>query len=246
MINRMKSPYATRRASLGLERLEDRVTPSWAGTPPAQITPPTGALVVTLDSQTGDAAGTGYNYYGENDFVRFTTTVAGSYVFRASTPNSRMDTVIGVFSAGGARLGFNDDISTTNTDSQLTLTSPTLSANQTYYFGITRYTGSYGGAYTWSIDGPSAAPPGPTDDSYEENDTRAQASDLGTLTQAKTVSNLVMADANDWYRFTTTSTGDVNSAVSISFLNSQGNLNLELVSSTGTILGQSTTTNNSE
>src|SRR5204863_7884010 len=73
-----------------------------------------------------------------------------------------------------------------------------------------------------------------------------QASDLGTLTQAKTVSNLVMADANDWYRFTTTSTGDVNSAVSISFLNSQGNLNLELVSSTGTVLGQSTTTNNSE
>src|SRR5262249_24551945 len=151
MTNRMNSPFATRRASLALERLEDRVTPSWAGTPPAQITPPTGALVVILDSQTGDAAGTGYNYYGENDFVRFTTTVAGSYVFRASTPNSWMDTVIGVFNASGARLGFNDDISTTNTDSQLTLT---LSANHTYYFGITRYTGGYGGAYIWSIDGP--------------------------------------------------------------------------------------------
>src|SRR3954463_15835894 len=113
MINRMKSPYATRRASLGLERLEDRVTPSWAGAPPAQITPPPNALVVTLDGQTGDAGGSGYNYYGENDFVRFTTATSGSYVFTASTPYSRMDTVIGVFNSSGARLGFNDDISST-------------------------------------------------------------------------------------------------------------------------------------
>src|SRR5262249_9043252 len=121
MRNRMKGPFATR-VSLRLEYLEDRVTPSWAGIPPAQITPPSGALVVALDSQTGDAGGTGYNYYGENDFVRFTTTVAGPYIFTASASFSRMDTVIGVFNSTGARLGFNDDISTTtNTNSQLTL-----------------------------------------------------------------------------------------------------------------------------
>src|SRR5262245_21278806 len=40
------------------------------------------------------------------------------------------------------------------------------------------------------------------DDVYEQNDTWGMARGLGTITSPRTVSGLVMADANDFYRFT--------------------------------------------
>src|SRR5262245_60934424 len=44
---------------------------------------------------------------------------------------------------------------------------------------------------------PSPAPSALVDDSYEENDSRTTARDLGTLTGSTTLSNLVMADGAD-------------------------------------------------
>jgi hypothetical protein len=148
-----RHPETRRRFRPGLEQLEDRLTPSWSSVPPAWIPPPANALPVTLNSQ-GDAGGPGYNYYGENDFVRFTARTSGTYVFQATTPYySNMDTVIGVFDAAGYRLGYNDDIAWPYlTDSRVALT---LQAGRTYYFGITRYIDSDGGAFNWSINGPS-------------------------------------------------------------------------------------------
>ena len=72
-----------------------------------------------------------------------------------------------------------------------------------------------------------------TDDAYENNDTFATANNLGTITAARTISSLVMADSADWFRFTTSATGTSTSNVSISFLNSQGNLQLALYNSSG-------------
>src|SRR5262245_11900031 len=92
---------------LKLERLEDRLTPSWASLPPAAIVPPTAFQPVTLDTQsnaTGNAAVTN----NETDWYRFTSTAAGSYVLEATTPTSNLDTVIGLYSANGLRLGSND------------------------------------------------------------------------------------------------------------------------------------------
>lgn len=71
------------------------------------------------------------------------------------------------------------------------------------------------------------------DDSYENNDTRQTARNLGTLSSSQTVNNLVQADANDWYRFTTTRTGSAASNVSISSVHAQGDLDLELYNSAG-------------
>jgi hypothetical protein len=84
------------------------------------------------------------------------------------------------------------------------------------------------------------------DDSYEQNDTRATARSLGTLTSSQTINNLVQADANDWYRFTTTRTGSSASSVSLAFLHSQGDLDLELYNSAGTRLRVSQGINNTE
>ena len=85
--------------------------------------------------------------------------------------------MLGVFSATGQRLAYNDDIVyPSNTDSRVTIN---LTAGTRYYVGITNYSSSSRGSYTWTIDGPAVTTT-PTDDAYENNDTLATAYNLGT------------------------------------------------------------------
>ncbi len=237
--------HATTRRTSGrhrqpcIELLEPRLALTWAGVPPASITPPSAALAVSLNSQ-NDATGSASIATTEVDYYSFGATVSGAYVISATTPTSSVDTVLGVFSASGQRLTYNDDISSTNRDSRVTTN---LVAGTRYYIGITNYTSSSRGAYTWTIDGPATAL---ADDSYENNDSQATAANLGTLTATTTLSQLVMADSQDWFRFTTVAAGTSANSVSISFQNSAGNLQLALYNSSGTLVGSSLGTGNSE
>jgi hypothetical protein len=229
---------------LSMETLEPRLALTWAGVPPTAITPPSNATAVTLSSN--DASGAASIATTEVDYYSFTATTTGSYVISATTPSSSVDTVLGVFSSTGQRLSYNDDISyPSNTDSRLTIN---LTAGTRYYVGITNYASTSRGAYTWTIDGPAGGTTTTptTDDAYENNDTFATANNLGTITAARTISSLVMADSADWFRFTTSATGTSTSNVSISFLNSQGNLQLALYNSAGTQVALSSGTGNSE
>ena len=140
--------------------------------------------------------------------------------------------MIGVFSASGQRLAYNDDVSRTNTDSALAVS---LTAGTQYYLGVTNYSSSTRGAYDWKIDGPSVTTT-PTDDAYENNDTLATAYNLGDVSSARTVGSLVMADASDYFAFTTTTAGVSGNSVSISFQHAQGDLDLELYNSVGTLI----------
>jgi Bacterial pre-peptidase C-terminal domain len=127
-----------------------------------------------------------------------------------------------VYNFNGQRIAYNDDIATNNSDSQVTVA---LTGGQTYFVGISNYTGTPNGAYSWSIAGPGGAV---RDDGYEDNDTILRATDLGRLTARRTVANLVMADAADWFRFTTTAAGGAASYVRITFSHAQGDLDLRL------------------
>ncbi len=234
-----------RRASparrLYMEPLEQRLALTWAGVPPTAISVPTSPVAIALVQN--DATGSATIATTEVDYYSFTAGTTGSYTISATTPSSSLDTVLGVFSSTGQRLTYNDDISyPSNTDSRVTLS---LTAGTRYYIGITNYASSSRGAYTWTIDGPSTTAT-PTDDAYENNDTQATAYNLGTLTAARTVSSLIMADAADWFSFTTSATGTASNNVSISFLNSQGNLQLALYNSAGTLISTSAGTGNSE
>jgi hypothetical protein len=111
-----------------------------------------------------------------------------------------------------------------------------------YYVRVNGYLGATNPAYSLRVN--LAAPL--IDDSYENNDTRTTARGLGTLASARTISNLVMADTHDWYRFYMGGSGASTDFVSIGFLNSQGNLNLELYNSSGTRLAVSSSGSNSE
>jgi len=225
-----------------IEQLEARLVLTWAGVPPTSISPPAAPTSVTLSS-TNSASGAASIASTEVDYYAFAATASGAYTIAATTPSSSLDTVLGVFSSSGQRLAYNDDVAyPSNTDSQV---SVSLTAGATYYVGITNYQSSSRGAYNWAVTGPSSTTP-TTDDSFENNDTRSTASNLGTLTAAKTINNLVMADANDWFRFTTTGVGTSTSNVTISFQNAQGNLQLALYNSSGSLLAASQSTNDSE
>lgn len=228
-------------ARLLLESLEDRLTPSWSSIPPSLITPPASFTVVTQNTQ-GDASGNAGIATTEVDWYRFTALASGSAIFQALTPTSNLDTVAALYSSNGTRLAYNDDISTSNWDSRFTVN---LTAGATYYFGVTNYLRTAGGAYTWSIDGTGSVTT-PTDDSYENNDTFSTASNLGTLTASITFNNLVMADGNDWYRFTLSSAGTTSSSVTISSTSTQGDLDLELYNSAGTRISVSEGSTNNE
>ncbi len=224
--------------ALRLEEMEERLVPSWGSVPPATITPPSSYVSVNLNSQ-GDATGNASITNNEIDWYRFTATTGGSYLFEALTPSSNLDTVIATYTSSGSRVGYNDDISSSNTDSRFTIT---LTAGAVYFFGVTNYTGTAGGSYTWKIDGPAA----PADDAYEENDTMAAAYNFGTLTADRTVTGLVMNDAADYYKFTMSAAGTTAHSVSISFTHSQGDLDMRLYNSSGTQVGSSTGSGNSE
>lgn len=242
-VSHRSHPTRRREARPTFDFLEDRQVLSWSGVPPFFIPPPGNAVPVALDSQ-NDAQGTAAVSANENDFYSFTAPVTGTYVITATTPNSNLDTVLGLYARNGIRLAYNDDIAANDTDSRVTVT---LIANSRYYFGITNYTGAPNGAYSWSVDGPTpTTPPPTTDDTYEDNDSRTQAASLGTITAPLTISNLVMADSADWFSFTTTAAGTAASSVAISFQHVQGDLDLQLYSATGQLLRASEGTSNSE
>src|SRR5262245_11247795 len=97
------------RTRLGVERLDDRLVPSWGSVPPSALPLPAGAPPVTLTSA-GDAAGTAAITSNEIDWYTF-TTAGGSFAVSASTPTSWLDTVIAVYDSAGRRVAYNDDIS---------------------------------------------------------------------------------------------------------------------------------------
>jgi hypothetical protein len=85
-----------------------------------------------------------------------------------------------------------------------------------------------------------------TDDRFESNNSLSQASNLGTLAATRTEANLVLADSNDWYRFTTTGRGSSANRVGITFRHANGDLDIELYNSSGRRIGISNGVGNSE
>jgi hypothetical protein len=115
-------------------------------------------------------------------------------------------------------------------------------AADTYYVRVYGFRGVSNPNYQLAFSKAAAV----ADDAFENNDTLATATNLGTLTSATRNTNLIMADGHDWFRFTTTNTNTNNSGVSIGFVNSQGDLDLEIYNSNGVLIQRSEGTDNSE
>jgi len=112
---------------------------------------PAASVPLALNSQ-GDAFGSAGISADETDWYRFNAW-AGTYTFVATTPASDLDTVIAIYSAAGQRVAFDDDITWYNSNSRVTVTLPAGK----YFFGVTNYQNTQGGAYNWAILGPPPA-----------------------------------------------------------------------------------------
>jgi leishmanolysin/pre-peptidase len=174
------------------------------------------------------------------DWYRFTTTATGTSNDNVGLSFSHAlgDVDLALYNSAGYRVRLSQGV--TNSE----LVSLNGLAAGTYYIRVYGYLGATNPAYSLTINPPRTTTT--TDDAFENNDSLSTARDLGTLAAAQTFSNLVMADSNDWYRFSMSGAGASGDLVSVSFQNTQGNLQLELYSSSGTLLRSSATTANTE
>lgn len=224
-----------------LETLEDRLNLSWSSVAPAILKPPATAATI-VQNAFGDAHGVDGIDDNEVDWYQFIAMGTGATVFKASTPGSTLNTVMAVYNAQGARMGLSDNISPTNTDSQITVN---LVKGKQYWFGITNLNNTDCGSYSWSLNGIGTLKL-PNDDIYENNDTRSQAANLGTITGERTFSKLVMLDGSDWYRFTLAKPAAVDGSATIYYQSALGDLDLELYNNNGGFIGVSSTGGDSE
>ena len=175
------------------------------------------------------------------DWFKFTITSAakpGDFV-SIGFNNSQGNLQLAIYSSYGYLMGASEG--TGNTEAvTLNLLQP-----GTYYAKVYGAGGAQNPSYSLTISPPAAAAT-LVDDAYENNDSAATAYDLGTLTAAKTINSLVMADSQDWFKFTITSAAKPGDFVSIGFNNAQGNLQLAIYSSYGYLMGSSQGIGNSE
>lgn len=228
---------------VALEPLEDRCLLSWDPVPPATLPAGAAGAAVSLDGL-GDARGSAAITNREVDYSDLTAPLTGNYTIRATTPpQGSLDTVLGVYQAAWprSRIAYNDNYGRSGTDSQVTVK---LTAGQRVLFGITNRTGNPGGSYTWSVDGPVI------DDRFENNDSHAQAYDLGQPTGTWWAQGLTLGDTADWFKFRQQGFGTAAHFVSAVFEHARGDLNLEVYRETSpgvlTLVGASRGTVNDE
>ncbi len=176
-----------------------------------------------------------------NDWYKFTTnstTAAGSLISTVFTHASG-DLDLELYNSAGTRIKVSQGITNGESFSIAGL------AKGTYYIRIYGYRGVTNPNYSLGIT-LGGAVQAATDDAYENNDTLATAANLGTLTTNASLPNLKLLDSADWFRFTTTATGTAANTATITFQNAQGNLALQLVNASGTVLATSNGSGNSE
>lgn len=225
--------------------LEDRrlmTTSGWiSGTPPTTMTF-NSVLQRQLDQVTSrvvlSPVSVKDNVTQANSFVATTT---GAYRISTSQYNNALDTVLGVYNTAGQRLAFNDDISSTNHFSSLTVN---LKAGQEYRVAVGRYTTAPNTTTRYAkltIDGPD-------DDAYESaaNDNPAAGTALGTLDGKTQIANLMMRDLKDCFAFHLSGVGGDQDYLQIDFQHAQGDLDMALYDSQGALLRYSDSSTNQE
>jgi len=172
------------------------------------------------------------------DWFRFDTAAVGSSQSAVSFAFSHAsgDIDVQLYSSSGALLGTSGGA----TDSER-LSLDTLPAG-TYYVRVYGFNGARNPSYSMTISPPVVV----VDDRYEDNDSISQAANLGSLTAATTVSNLVMRDGQDWFRFRQGGTGTASDYVQVDFRNANGDLDVRLFNASGSLIGQSTSTSDRE
>jgi len=200
------------------------------------------AAAYNLGSLTADSTFNGLSIHtaGNEDWFRFTTTAAGTTANKVRIEFSHAAGDVDMFLYDS-----NDQVVGTSTsvgDSEEISLSGRPAG--TYYLKVYGYNSALNPSYRLIVMPPS----GPVGDALEVNDTRATATDLGSITTTTTRSNLSIhtASDSDWLRFQTTAAGNANSFVRLTFAHSAGDIDVRLTDSAGNILRSSTGVTDSE
>ena len=198
------------------------------------------SIATSLPNNTG-SSGSAMDYGGDVDYFRVVAPGGATSLNLTTTPAAALDTFVELYDNAGTRLQTINNAGAGAADSA---TGVAVVGGQTYYVGVSGALRSQTGSYTVGVDfNPDAI----VDDGYEQNDAPGAASDLGTVTGQRVISNLVMADAGDWYKFTTAAAASAANYVRIDFSHSQGDLDLQLYDSIGVVvLGGSYSASNAE
>jgi predicted RNA-binding protein with TRAM domain len=170
----------------------------------------------------------------DDDFYSLVPTATGTLSVNLAFQNSDGNINLELYNSAQQLLA--SSASTANAEQ---LSSP-VTAGQTYYIRVFGLSGATNSNYSMTID-PPEIPPG---DVFENNDTFATARALAASNQTYTGLSIDAANDDDYYSLTPTVTGTLT--VSLAFLNSQGDIDMELLSATQTRLGLSDSTGNAE
>ncbi|MGA2497793.1 MAG: clostripain-related cysteine peptidase [Tepidisphaeraceae bacterium] len=163
---------------------------------------------------------------------------AGNYV-SIDFQDSQGDLDLALYNSNGRLLRYSQTVSN---EEKVSLSN--LAAG-TYYVYVYGFNGATNPDYTLTINTPVVTLP---PDAYEPNDTLAQASDLGTVSGARTIDGLTINTPTDQdlFKFTTVSQATSADYVQINFADAQGDLDMALYDDAGNLLGKSNGTGNSE
>ena len=117
-----------------------------------------------------------------------------------------------------------------------------VTAGQTYYVRVYGFQGAVNANYTMTVDVPSAS--GITPDTLEDNDTMATVRSLSAVSQTFQNLSIDASGDDDFYKIVPTVTG--SHSFSLAFVHASGDIDMEVLNSTGTRLGRSESTTNSE
>ncbi len=173
-----------------------------------------------------------------DDYYLVTSTATGPLTVRIDFQNSQGNLQLAAYNSSQSQLA-----SSQTTGNFETVTVNAVGGLQ-YYFRVWGNSGATNPSYTLSVDQPEHLDP----DMYEDNDAFATATSLPAIDLAiDQVYNGLSIDTaadDDYYSVVPTTSGWL--ATSLAFLNSQGNVQLEVYNAAQTRLGISQTTGNSE
>jgi Zn-dependent metalloprotease len=141
-----------------------------------------------------------HNFFcaGDSDWVKFSATLGMDYVIETFNLGSNSDTYMYLYDTDGATLITSDDDGGSGLASRIAWTAP---VDGTYYVRLRHYSPIASGVDTnYDLRVTGSGTPG-TADAYEDDDTPAQASTIGS-TQAD--HNFHDAGDNDWAKFSAT------------------------------------------
>ncbi|MCP4813455.1 MAG: peptidase C11, partial [Planctomycetaceae bacterium] len=171
----------------------------------------------------------------DDDWFKFTTSAESTSVHDVGIRflHSLGDLDLELYNSGGVLL----DSSTSVADLE-SISLDGLAAGE-YFIRAFGYNGAINPSYQIKIQ----APEPPQGDWAEENDTLAQAYELGTLNRPQfwTDLNIEASGDDDWFRFEMVNRGSFSHNAAIEFNQTRGDLDLELYHASGDLLRSSST-----